>query len=92
MDLQGRVFDTLIMCFLKSWTLPEQVSMEAVEDLDSGTKDALLRAAMPLIGEMMPDFGDNPADPKAVPSGSGPRDGPSSTAAISEIRSFATTS
>jgi hypothetical protein len=93
MELQGRVFDTLIMCFVKSWSLDLPVTTEALEDLDTGTKDALLKAAMEKVTELMPDFGDNPADPKATSGGSTPpRTGSSTEEPTFEIPSYAPTS
>jgi hypothetical protein len=86
-ELEFHAFDLLLMCFVKAWSLEGEPTLEAVEDLDVATKDALMAHAMPLMGEMMPDFGADP-DPKARTGGSPPPPTPSPKA----LETFATTS
>jgi hypothetical protein len=91
-ELQTHAFDLLVMCFVKAWSLEPAVSLEAVEDLDTGTKDTLVARCLEFMTELMPDYSPDP-DPKAPTSGSPPPPPGSSTAAPTfEIPSYAPTS
>jgi hypothetical protein len=91
-ELQFQAFDLLIMCFLKSWSFQTEITLEAVEDLDTGSKDALTTKAISLMQELMPDYGAD-VDPKARPSGSSVSHPDMSTEkATFEIPSYAPTS
>ena len=70
-ELQFHAFDLLVLCFVKAWSFETPVTLEAIEDLDTGSKDTLTAACMPLMEEMMPDYSPD-VDPKATTSGSTP--------------------
>ena len=70
-ELQFHAFDLLVLCFVKAWSFPDPVSLEAVEDLDTGAKDTLTAACLPLLEDLMPDYSPD-VDPKARTSGSTP--------------------
>lgn len=67
--LQTHAFDLMVLCFVKAWSFETAVTLEAVEDLDTGSKDALVAACLPLMEEMMPDYSVD-VDPKARTSAS----------------------
>ena len=69
MAAQFHSFDLLVLCFVKAWSLPDPVGLDAIEDLDAGTKDALVAACLPLGKELMPNYSPD-IDPKAPTSGS----------------------
>jgi len=68
-SLQFHAMDLLVMCFVKAWSFEQPVTLEAIEDLDAGSKDALISRCFDLMPEMMPDYGpDDGSDPKAPTS------------------------
>ena len=79
-ELQFHAFDLLVLCFVKAWSFETPVTLEAVEDLDTGSKDTLTAACLPLMEEMMPDYSPE-VDPKAPTSASTRPPPGSSTAA-----------
>jgi hypothetical protein len=54
----------LILALVDVWSLEVPVSVETLDDLSVDDYDALLRACLPLQGELLPDLGVSP-DPKA---------------------------
>ena len=76
---QAHAFDLLVLCYVKAWSLPDPVTLDAVQDLDTGTKDTIVGACLPLMTEMMPDYSPD-VDPKAPTSASTPPPPGSSTA------------
>ncbi len=80
-ELQFHAFDLLILCFVKSWSMPEPVTLETVEDLDTGSKDVLLTKCLSFMAELMPDYGPD-VDPKAPTSASTPSPQGSSTGVL----------
>ena len=76
---QFHAFDLLVLCFVKAWSFETPVTLEAVEDLDTGSKDVLVSACLPLMGDLMPDYSPD-IDPKARTSASTPPPPGSSTA------------
>lgn len=66
-ELQFAMFDKLVLCFVKAWSLDAPIDLETVQDLDGDTKDVLVKTCLPLLVEMMPDYSPDP-DPKAPTS------------------------
>ena len=86
-------FDLLVLCFVKAWSFPEPVTLEAIEDFDAGSKDTLTAACLPMMEEMMPDYSPD-VDPKVLTSGSTrpPPGSSTATAVLSATHSSGNTS
>jgi hypothetical protein len=58
--------DLLAIAMISSWSFEGAISIEGLMDLPSKTYDDIRKVVTPFISELMPDFGDEPENPKAI--------------------------
>jgi len=58
--------DLLAIAMISAWSFDGAVSIEGLMDLPSKTYDDIRKVVTPFITDLMPDFGDNPDDPKVT--------------------------
>lgn len=57
--------DALAIAMISEWSFGE-VNLDVLLDLNGATYDQIREIVAPLMSEIMPNFGDNPNDPKAI--------------------------
>jgi hypothetical protein len=57
--------DLIAIALIDSWSFPETVSIDSLQDLPGATYDDIRKAVAPFITELLPDFSVDP-DPKVI--------------------------
>lgn len=57
--------DLLAVALVESWSFPDAISIETLQELPGATYDDIRKAVAPFVSALLPDFGVDP-DPKVI--------------------------
>jgi hypothetical protein len=58
--------DVLAVALISAWSFGDVISVDTLQDLPAKTYDDVRKLVSPLVSRMIPDFGDDVEDPKAI--------------------------
>jgi hypothetical protein len=58
--------DLLAIALISAWSFEGAISVESLMDLPSKTYDDIRKVVTPYVAELIPDFGIDPENPKAI--------------------------